>query len=170
MLRADIVARTGQPASHGWVAVRRDLGRGREWVGDGELRINRYDRPTRVLSGGRPAVVHPGDVERQRRRLDQPVQDAIYYPVAGRLAATDDDRRAGLDRLIGANRAALLCRLDQPPGTTDLTATSGPDRNGRQPPAGAARRGRCHPPPVRPLACSTGVRRSVTSLIAADGA
>jgi DNA-binding transcriptional ArsR family regulator len=28
----------------------RDLGKGREWAGDGQLRINRYDLPTRVLS------------------------------------------------------------------------------------------------------------------------
>lgn len=49
LLRADNVARTGQLARYGWAAVLRDLGKGREWAGDGQLRINRYDLPTRVL-------------------------------------------------------------------------------------------------------------------------
>jgi hypothetical protein len=39
LLRADIVARTGQLARHGWAAMLRDLGKGREWAGDGQLRI-----------------------------------------------------------------------------------------------------------------------------------
>lgn len=42
--------RTGQLARYGWAAVLRDLGKGREWAGDGQLRINRFGRPTRVLS------------------------------------------------------------------------------------------------------------------------
>lgn len=49
ILRADIVSRTARLASHGWAAVLRDLGRDREWLGDGQLRINRYDLPSRVL-------------------------------------------------------------------------------------------------------------------------
>ena len=49
VLRADIVSRTARLATHGWAAVLRDLGRDREWLGDGQLRINRYDLPSRVL-------------------------------------------------------------------------------------------------------------------------
>ena len=49
ILRGDIVARTSRLATQGWAAVLRDLGRDREWVGDGHLRINNYDLPSRVL-------------------------------------------------------------------------------------------------------------------------
>ena len=49
---------------------------------------------------------------------------AVYYPVTGRLAATEAARPGGLDRLVGANRAALLGMLDQPAGPTDLAARS----------------------------------------------
>jgi DNA-binding transcriptional ArsR family regulator len=125
LLRADIVARTGQLARHGWAAVLRDLGRGREWAGDGQLRINRFDRPTRVLSGDADLSFIPVTSNASWVGWTEPVRYAIYYPVAGRLAPGDAERRAGLDRLVGANRAALLRLLDQPLGTTHLAATCG---------------------------------------------
>ena len=125
LLRADIVARTGQLASQGWAAVLRDLGHNREWAGDGQLRINRYELPTRVLPPGAqlyfiPVTSHSGWVG-----WNQPTAYAIYYPVTGRLAPADADRRGGLNRLLGTNRAALLRLLGQPAGTTHLAARSG---------------------------------------------
>ena len=57
ILRADIVSRTAQLARHGWGTVLRDLGRDREWVGDGQLRINRYALPTPHAPGGQHAAV-----------------------------------------------------------------------------------------------------------------
>ena len=42
-----------------------------------------------------------------------------------RLAPGDAVRRGGLERLVGANRAALLRLLDQPLGTTHLAASTG---------------------------------------------
>jgi len=125
LLRADIVARTGQLARHGWAAVLRDLGKGREWAGDGQLRINRFDRPTRVLSAEAELSFIPVTGNANWVGWTEPVRYAIYYPVAGRLAPSDAGRRAGLGRLVGANRAALLHLLDQPLGTTHLAASCG---------------------------------------------
>lgn len=125
LLRADIVARTGQLARHGWAAVLRDLGKGREWAGDGQLRINRFDRPTRVLPADADLSFVPVTSNASWVGWTEPVRYAIYYPVAGRLAPGDAERRAGLDRLVGANRAALLRLLDQPLGTTHLAAACG---------------------------------------------
>ena len=125
LLRADIVARTGQLARYGWAAVLRDLGKGREWAGDGQLRINRYDLPTRVLSADADLSFIPVTSNASWVGWTEPVRYAIYYPVAGRLAPGDAARRGGLDRLVGANRAALLRLLDQPLGTTHLAASCG---------------------------------------------
>jgi DNA-binding transcriptional ArsR family regulator len=125
LLRADIVARTGQLARHGWASVLRDLGKGREWAGDGQLRINQFDRPTRVLSADASLSFIPVTANANWVGWTEPVRYAIYYPVAGRLAPGDATRRGGLDRLIGANRAALLRLLDQPLGTTHLAASCG---------------------------------------------
>lgn len=125
LLRADIVARTGQLARHGWAAVLRDLGKGREWAGDGELRINRFDRPARVLPADAGLSFIPVTASASWVGWTEPVRYAVYYPVAGRLAPVDAGRRGGLDRLVGANRAALLRLLGQPLGTTHLAASCG---------------------------------------------
>jgi DNA-binding transcriptional ArsR family regulator len=125
LLRADIVARTGQLARHGWAAVLRDLGKGREWAGDGQLRVNSFDRPTRVLSAEADLSFIPVTSNASRVGWREPARYAIYYPVAGRLAPRDAARHGGLDRLVGANRAALLRLLEQPLGTTHLAASCG---------------------------------------------
>ena len=125
LLRADIVARTGQLARYGWAAVLRDLGKGREWAGDGQLRINRYDLPTRVLSAEADLWFIPVTSNGSWVGWTQPLRYAVYYPVAGRLAPADAGRRGGLDRLVGGNRAALLRLLEAPLGTTHLASASG---------------------------------------------
>jgi len=124
ILRADIVARTAQLARHGWGAVLRDLGRDREWVGDGQLRINRYDLPTRTLTAESRLLFVPthsgGDwVGWHAHRY------AIYYPVAGRLARIDSAGTSGLAPLIGVNRAEVLVLLDVPRSTSQLATLSG---------------------------------------------
>ena len=124
LLRADIVARTGRLASHGWAAVLRDLGRDCQWVGNGHLRINRYQLPTRVLPTSAQLYFIPVTASSGWVGWNEPASYAIYYPVTGRLAHTDAGRPGGLDRLIGANRAELLRLLGQPAGTTHLAAQS----------------------------------------------
>ncbi|HTW20108.1 MAG TPA: winged helix-turn-helix domain-containing protein [Mycobacteriales bacterium] len=124
ILQADVIGRTSRLASHGWAAVMRDLGRDREWVGDGQLRINRYNRPTRYLPTAAelhfiPMLSNATPVGWTRSAY------AIYYPVAGRLAATDAGRSGGLAALIGSNRAALLRHLSTPASTTHLASREG---------------------------------------------
>jgi DNA-binding transcriptional ArsR family regulator len=125
LLRADIVARTGQLARYGWAAVLRDLGKGREWAGDGQLRINRYERPTRVLPADADLAFIPTTSAGNWVGWTEPLRYAVYYPVAGRLAGVNATAGGGLDRLVGANRAALLRLLDQPLGTTHLAVSVG---------------------------------------------
>lgn len=122
VLRADIVARTARLAGQGWAAVLRDLGRHREWIGDGELRINSYDRPTRALPGDAELYFVPVHANGTWVGWAEPRAYAIYYPVTGRLADTDARRTGGLPGLIGANRAALLRLLDEPASPTRLAA------------------------------------------------
>jgi DNA-binding transcriptional ArsR family regulator len=122
ILRADIVARTNRLATSGWAAVVRDLGHDREWVGDGQLRINQYDLPTRHLPNGAqlyfiPVLSNSGCVG-----WDDPHSFAIYYPVAGRLAGSGASRGGGLAPLIGPNRAAVLKQLSTPTSTTHLAS------------------------------------------------
>jgi hypothetical protein len=124
ILRADIVARTAQLARHGWGAVLRDLGRDREWVGDGQLRINRYDLPTRTLPEGSTLMFVPTHTDGSWVGWSDD-RYAVYYPVAGRLARVDADSSPGLAPLLGASRAELLTLLDVPRSTSQLVALSG---------------------------------------------
>ncbi len=124
ILRADIVARTAQLARHGWAVVLRDLGRDREWVGDGQLRINRYDLPTRTLPVGSRLVFVPTHTDGSWVGW-QDDRYAVYYPVAGRLAPVDAASTAGLGPLLGANRAAVLTLLEVPRSTSQVATLSG---------------------------------------------
>ncbi len=124
ILRADIVSRTAQLARQGWGAVLRDLGRDREWVGDGQLRINRYDLPTRVLPEGSQLVFVPTHTDGSWVGWHAD-RYALYYPVSGRLARVDAASTAGLAPLVGASRAAVLILLDVPRSTSQLATLSG---------------------------------------------
>ena len=124
ILRADIVARTSQLARHGWAVVLRDLGRDREWVGDGQLRINRFDLPTRTLTPGSRLLFVPTHADGNWVGW-QDDRYAVYYPVSGRLATDDAASTAGLGPLLGANRARVLTLLDVPRSTSQVAALSG---------------------------------------------
>jgi DNA-binding transcriptional ArsR family regulator len=124
ILRGDIVARTGRLATAGWAGVLRDLGRDRAWLADGRLRINRYDLPDRALPASADLVFVPVLAEGSWVGWEGE-RYAVHYPVSGRLAAVHGERPAGLDRLIGGTRAALLRMLEDPAGTSALAARSG---------------------------------------------
>jgi hypothetical protein len=124
ILRADIVSRTAQLARNGWGTVLRDLGRDREWVGDGQLRINRYALPPRTLPEGSTLLFVPTHTDGTWVGWYAD-RYALYYPVAGRLARLDAAGAAGLGPLIGRHRAELLTLLDVPRSTSQLAILSG---------------------------------------------
>ncbi|TCC47445.1 transcriptional regulator [Kribbella capetownensis] len=123
VLRADIVARTDQLARNGWGSVLHDLGRDQEWVGNGELRINRFDRPAVSLPAGSRLTFVPTSHSSSWAGWYHN-HYAVYYPVTGRLAAVDGSHGAGLGPLIGESRAQLLRLLEGPRSTTQLVALS----------------------------------------------
>ncbi len=123
LIRADIVARTAQLAVHGWSAVLRDLGHGREWLGDGHLRIDHYDLPPEDLPPRSVLRFVPTHAEKSWvgwRHESTDHRYAIYYPLAGRLASVGAGRTDGLGALMGPNRAAVLRCLDVPRSTSQV--------------------------------------------------
>jgi hypothetical protein len=126
VLRADIVSRTTRLATHGWAGVLRDLGRDREWLGDGLLRINRYDLPSRNLEEASELFFVPAHGTATWVGWDIPERYAIYYPVSGALADIDGGASGdGLSGLVGGPRARLLVALETPSSTSGLVATLG---------------------------------------------
>ncbi|WP_323100363.1 helix-turn-helix domain-containing protein [Intrasporangium sp. YIM S08009] len=125
ILRADVVARTSRLATQGWAAVVRDLGRDREWIGDGHLRINHYDLPSRVLPDDADLFFVPVNHKARWVGWLLPRRYAVYYPVTGALARVDAGAPDGLERLVGRSRSTLLVALESPSSTTGLAATTG---------------------------------------------
>jgi hypothetical protein len=125
ILRADIVSRTARLASQGWAAVLHDLGRDREWIGDGQLRINRYDHPSRQLDPDADLFFVPVHSRGSWVGWDMPRRYAVYYPVTGALAQVDGREPDGLGRLVGVNRAGILVALSGPASTSHLVSTTG---------------------------------------------
>lgn len=125
VLRADIVSRTGRLATQGWAAVLHDLGRDREWLGDGQLRINRYDLPSRVLDDDADLFFIPVHARGSWVGWDIPHTYAVYYPVTGALAPLGGRTADGLSPLVGRNRARILTELTSPAGTSHLVTRTG---------------------------------------------
>lgn len=125
VLEADIVSRTNRLAVHGWAGVIPGLGGRKEWLGEGHLRINDYDLPTRDLSGARELSFVPVHSNGSWVAWTLPERFAIVYPVAGALAGVGRGSPDGLARLVGRNRARVLVLLDEPHSTTQLAALTG---------------------------------------------
>jgi len=125
VLWADIVSRTTMLATHGWSGVIPTLGAKRQWLGDGRLRINRYDLPERDLSAARTLLFIPAHSNGSWVAWNEPTRYAMIYPVTGALAPGTPPSTGGLARLIGANRARLLGTLADPRSTTQLAAVAG---------------------------------------------
>ena len=123
VLRADIVSRTSRLATHGWAAVLHELGR--EWIHDGQLRINRYELPSRQLDAKADLFFIPVHAQRGWVGWDIPHRYAVYYPTTGALAQLDGQAAHGLARLVGPNRATVLNNLTHPASTTNVVASTG---------------------------------------------
>ncbi|MFD7067967.1 ArsR/SmtB family transcription factor [Streptomyces sp. NPDC059913] len=126
IIEADIVARTGQLSQGGWAAALSGLRPGTRWLGDGRLRINAHDYPTKQLSGVRllfvPVTQHAGWVSWD----DDAERYAVVYPCSGTLADPDRARVPdSLARLLGPARATVLVLLATPKSTTQLVALTG---------------------------------------------
>lgn len=122
VLRADIVSRTATLATRGWSGVVPTLGASRDWLGDGRLRINRYDLPDRDLTGAESLFFIPVHANGSWVAWEEPRRYAIVYPVTGALTASETPSPDGLARLMGRNRAGLLTALDEPRSPTQLAA------------------------------------------------
>jgi len=125
VLRADIVSRTARLARSGWEAVLPELGRDRAWLGEGRLRINVFDNPTRDLDEARELVFVPHHGSGSHVGWELPWRYALYYPVTGELAEPDPDRGGATARLLGPNRERVLAALDGAASTTGLVAVTG---------------------------------------------
>ncbi|WBB68433.1 helix-turn-helix domain-containing protein [Micromonospora sp. WMMD812] len=124
-LRADIVARTARLSTQGWVGVFNDLQRSVRWLGDGRLEVNAYPAPPLPLDRADQLVFVPAHCVRGWVVWDQPTRFGMVYPASGILADATPPLSGGLDRLIGANRAAILVRLATPLSTSQLAAVTG---------------------------------------------
>ncbi|MFY1596119.1 helix-turn-helix domain-containing protein [Micromonospora sp. WMMD737] len=124
-LRADIVARTAALSAGGWAGVFADLNRNVCWLGDGRLQVNDYPAPPLSLDEAEQLVFLPAHCRRGWVVWDRPTRFGMVYPVHGILVDPTSPAPDGLARLIGANRAHILARLDTPLSTSQLVAVTG---------------------------------------------
>ncbi|MEU6025071.1 helix-turn-helix domain-containing protein [Micromonospora sp. NPDC047134] len=124
-LQADIVARTARLSAEGWAGVLAGFNPGMRWLGDGCLRVNDYPAAPLPLDRAEELVFVPAHCVRGWVLWDQPTRFGMVYPATGILAETTPPVPEGLDRLIGANRAAILVRLTSPLSTSQLASVTG---------------------------------------------
>ncbi|WP_229402950.1 ArsR/SmtB family transcription factor [Micromonospora okii] len=124
-LRADIVARTAALSTGGWAGVFADLNRNVRWLGDGRLQVNDYPEPPLSLDEAEQLFFIPAHCRRGWVVWDRPTLFGMVYPARGILVDPISPAPDGLARLIGANRANILARLDTPMSTSQLVVVTG---------------------------------------------
>jgi len=125
VLESDILARTSRLSRHGWAGVVDGLAPGTEWLGDGLLRINDYDWPSRDLTDATELFLVPVHAAGSWVAWTPPLRYALVYPVTGAMAPLSPSAVDGLARLVGRNRATLVTLLDSPSSTSQLAALTG---------------------------------------------
>ena len=121
ILERDVVRRAGTLAAYGWARALQDLSRGTKWCADGHIKVNDWDSPPFEL-GQAHLILVPNGFGVAWLGIDPPRAYAVVYPARGIAVEVDERPPAGLQRLIGRSRAALLWALDEPASTTQLTA------------------------------------------------
>ncbi|MDH6580008.1 winged helix-turn-helix domain-containing protein [Kitasatospora sp. MAP5-34] len=126
IFEADVVSRIHRLGQQGWASAIEELIPNLRWLGDGRLRINLSDRPTRELSGAELLFI-PSSARRGWVAFDLPARYAVIYPASGLLAEPGPAAAAptALARLLGASRAEILARTDPPRSTSQLAALTG---------------------------------------------
>lgn len=121
LLERDVVRRAGTLATYGWARALADLRRGMRWHPPGHIKVNDLDSPPYVVGEARLVVV-PNGFGSSWLSIDTPRAFALVYPAAGIAVEADERAPAGLEKLIGRSRAALLHALGEPASTTQLRA------------------------------------------------
>ncbi|RBJ01058.1 transcriptional regulator [Micromonospora provocatoris] len=124
-LRADIVARTAALSTRGLAGAIADINRNVRWLGDGRLQVNDYPEPPLSLHAAEQLVFLPAHCRRGWVVWDAPARFGMVYPARGILVDPTSPAPGGLARLIGANRAGILARLDAPLSTSQLVVVTG---------------------------------------------
>ncbi|MGK5742478.1 helix-turn-helix domain-containing protein [Micromonospora sp. URMC 103] len=124
-LRADIVARTAALSTGGWAGVLTDINRNVRWLGEGLLQVNDYPEPALSLHEAEQLLFLPAHCRRGWVVWDMPTRFGMVYPARGILAERTSPAPDGLARLLGANRADILARLDAPLSTSQLVVLTG---------------------------------------------
>ncbi|MER8046587.1 ArsR family transcriptional regulator [Streptomyces sp. NPDC094032] len=126
ILEADVVARTARLGQGGWAAALDELCPGRmRWLGDGRLQVNPRAYPPRWVDGGRLLFV-PVTPAKGWVSWEGSERSAIVYACSGTLADTAGPAvPEALGALLGAARAGVLVRLEDPKSTSQLVALTG---------------------------------------------
>lgn len=128
LLEADIAFHTRRLADGGLAALFDGLHSEVSWT-DGTLTVGHCRAYTRTLDGeGLTLIPSLFAWPHVISGFEPPWQPAVVYPARGIGALWSDagaDAPAGLVRLLGANRAAVLAALDSPASTTGLAARLG---------------------------------------------
>jgi len=130
ILERDVVYRAGQLTSKGWAAALAGLHPNLSWRHDHIHLPARHYQGTALSGRGLLFVPSVFTWPKVAVRLDPPWPPALFYPARGVAALWEREpsamsTQAGLGRLLGPARAAILHALDQPASTSQLAATLG---------------------------------------------
>jgi DNA-binding transcriptional ArsR family regulator len=120
MLERDITYRAGLLATHGWPRALKRMGRRIAWVSPDAIRFNTQDGPDRVVGDDGMLFVPVSRSSGSWLCVAPPDRHALVYPIRGYAAEQARPQDDALDRLMGANRAAILRCLEQPATSSEL--------------------------------------------------
>jgi DNA-binding transcriptional ArsR family regulator len=123
-LQRDVVQRAGWLATCGWAHALGGLNGSIRWLGEGRLEVNKH-ASGELDVGEAELLLIPCSLGIGWICIDPSRAYAIVYPARGIAARFGGRSPGGLDRLIGATRAAVLRSLAVPASTSQLVAQLG---------------------------------------------